>query len=148
MITGGIVEIGSLGTLTFGVAIAEVTGVGLITDGWMRATAESRNLQLPKWDSSYDTQILKNSKPDTTKAPPYQGDKLGINPQKPKAKGFEWKGKGPPGSSQGSWYNPATGESLHPDLDHPPPLKPHWDYVGPDFPQGARLYPDGTWEPK
>jgi hypothetical protein len=37
---------------------------------------------------------------------------------------------------------------LHPDLDHPSPIGPHWDYTGPTFPQGTRLYPNGTWEIK
>lgn len=41
-----------------------------------------------------------------------------------------------------------TEESLHPDLDHQPPIGPHWDYTGPKFPGGARLYPDGTWASK
>ncbi len=42
--------------------------------------------------------------------------------------GFEWRGKGPVGSNQGNWYNPETGEILHPDLNHPNPIGPHWDY--------------------
>ena len=49
---------------------------------------------------------------------------------------------------EGNWYNEATGESLHPDLNHPPPKKPYWDYQGPDFPKGERLNTDGTWEAK
>jgi len=32
--------------------------------------------------------------------------------------------------------------------DHPPPKGPHWDYTGPNFPDGTRLFPDGTWEVK
>lgn len=49
--------------------------------------------------------------------------------------GFEWRGNGPPGSPQGSWYNPKTGEVLRPDLQHPKPIGPHHDYRA----------PDGTW---
>jgi hypothetical protein len=33
---------------------------------------------------------------------------------------------------------------LHPDIQHPPPKAPHWDYEGPDG--KARLKLDGTWE--
>ncbi len=36
--------------------------------------------------------------------------------------GFEWRGNGVPESSQGNWYNPSTGEILHPDLNHPYPI--------------------------
>jgi hypothetical protein len=87
------------------------------------------------------------------KEPPYDGRKLGSDPTQCPEEGFEWRGKGPPGSKQGNWHNETTGESLHPDLEHPLPKKPHWDYLGPDFsgpdfPKGIRLNLDGTWEPK
>lgn len=45
----------------------------------------------------------------------------GTNPAKA-PKGFEWRGKpgSTPGSAEGNWYNPKTGESLRPDLDPAP----------------------------
>jgi len=54
---------------------------------------------------------------------------------------WEWRGSGPPGSSQGSWYNPTTNEYLHPDTQHPGPIGPHYDYRDA---QGKmwRVYPD------
>jgi len=79
------------------------------------------------------------------KKPPYKGDELGDDPTKCPGEGFEWRGKGKPGSRHGSWFNSDTGESLHPDLDHPPPKKPHWDYESTDG-EKARLNIDGTWE--
>lgn len=42
--------------------------------------------------------------------------------------GFEWRGEGQPGSARGNWYNPKTGEILHPDLNHPIGIDPHWDF--------------------
>lgn len=60
--------------------------------------------------------------------------------------GFEWKGRGEPGKSPGAWYNSGTDESLYPDLKHPEPIAPHWDYTLGDT--KARLYLDGTWEYK
>jgi hypothetical protein len=74
--------------------------------------------------------------------PPYSADAT-----KPPGPGFEWKGKPPAGSGQGNWYNPVTGESMHPDLNHPPPLGPHWDYRGPDG-RWYRIFPNGRIEPK
>ena len=53
----------------------------------------------------------------------YPGDDPTVAPE-----GFEWRGKGKQGSKEGSYYNPKTGGSLHPDLDHPAPIGPHWDY--------------------
>jgi hypothetical protein len=44
---------------------------------------------------------------------------------------WNWKGNGPEGSPQGSYNNPQTGETLHPDSLHPAPKGPHWDYKDP-----------------
>lgn len=71
----------------------------------------------------------------------------GNDPSKSPGSGWEWRGKGEPGSSQGSWYNPKTKESLHPDLNHPGPIGPHWDYKAPDG-KNFRLNPDGSLIPK
>jgi RHS repeat-associated protein len=69
------------------------------------------------------------------------------DPTQPPGEGWEWKGNGPEGSSEGSWVNPETGEKLYPDLNHPEPLGPHYDYTAPDGSQ-YRIYPDGRIEPK
>ncbi len=63
--------------------------------------------------------------------------------------GFEWKGKSgsTPGSKDGNWHNPKTGETLRPDLDHPKPIGPHWDYRGADG-KWWRIFPDGRMEAK
>jgi RHS repeat-associated protein len=58
---------------------------------------------------------------------------------------WEWRGSGPPGSSDGAWHNPKTGESLHPDLDHPDPVDPHYDWISPGG-ERFRIYPDGRVE--
>ncbi len=70
-----------------------------------------------------------------------------TNPSQPPGPGWVWVGKGPPGSSQGSWYNPVTDESLHPDLGHAGPIGPHYDYKAPN---GTlyRIFPGGQVAPK
>lgn len=83
---------------------------------------------------------------EIVRKPPYSGDKLGDDPTVSPGEGFEWRGKGDPTSGKGSWYNPTTGESLHPDFNHPEPINPHWDYASPESSNDARLYLDGTWE--
>ena len=72
----------------------------------------------------------------------------GMNPAKGPP-GFEWRGKqgSAPGSTAGNWYNPKTGESLHPDMSHGDPIGPHWDYRD-SFGQWWRLFPDGSKEIK
>lgn len=85
------------------------------------------------------------------KKPPYNGQELGNDPTKCPGEGFKWKGKGKPGEGKGNWVKGKRHdgqEHLNPDFDHPAPIKPHWDYEGPNFPNGARLYLDGTWEAK
>ena len=68
------------------------------------------------------------------------------NPASPPGSKFEWKGKGEPGSEEGSWFDPETEEYLRPDFK-PSSHGPHYDYRAPD---GARyrIYPDGRIEPK
>jgi DNA-binding CsgD family transcriptional regulator len=46
----------------------------------------------------------------------------------------------------GNYWNPKTRESLRPDLDHPPPIGPHWDWRRrPD--NWWRIFRDGSIEP-
>ena len=69
----------------------------------------------------------------------YPGDDPTVSP----GKGWEWRGP----SDKGSWYNPKTGESLRPDLNHPEPIGPHWDYKDSNG-IWHRVNPDGTLAPK
>lgn len=41
---------------------------------------------------------------------------------------FIWRGPGEIGSERGEWYNPITGDQLHPDLNHKQPKGPHWGW--------------------
>ena len=70
------------------------------------------------------------------------------NPADPPGEGWEWRGNGAPGSDQGSWYNPGTGESLHPDLNHPDPVGPHWDWIDSEGNQWRIPPGGGTPQPK
>lgn len=76
--------------------------------------------------------------------PPYPGD----DPTVPPGEGWQWRGApgSTPGSSNGSWMHPENG-SLSPDLSHPAPIGPHWDYKDLDGLKW-RLFPDGTYEQK
>ena len=69
----------------------------------------------------------------------YPGDQAATPP----GPDYEWRGQQPVGGDKGAWYNPKTGESWHPDLNHPSPIGPHWDYTpykgGPSW----RIYSDG-----
>lgn len=88
----------------------------------------------------------KKSQSEFTKdnPPPYNGAELGADPGKCPGEGFEWRGKGKTGSREGSWVKEETRESLHPDIHHPPPEKPHWDYHTQNG--KTKLYLDGTWK--
>lgn len=70
----------------------------------------------------------------------------GWDPTVAPGEGWRWEGKGDPGSRTGNWHNPATGESLHPDLDNAKE-GPHWDYKKRGEGTKWRLYPDGRKEP-
>ncbi len=68
------------------------------------------------------------------------------NPATSPGSKFEWKGKGEPGSEEGSWFDPETREYLRPDFK-PSSHGPHYDYRAPDESEW-RIYPDGRIEPK
>ena len=59
---------------------------------------------------------------------------------------FEWRGKGEPGSEEGSWFDPESGEYLRPDFKESS-HGPHYDYRAPDGSR-YRIYPEGRIEPK
>jgi hypothetical protein len=84
------------------------------------------------------------SNPNAVEGP---GPSYNPDQTQPPGPGYQWRGKGGPGSGKGSWYNPSSGESLHPDLNHPAPVGPHYDYTAPNGDQ-YRLFPDNSIQPK
>ena len=65
----------------------------------------------------------------------------------PPDKGWEWRGPDAPGGARGGWVSPDSGQSLHPDFNHPAPVGPHVDWNGPKG-ERWRIFPDGTVKPK
>ncbi|MBC8533612.1 hypothetical protein IAG03_06245 [Clostridiales bacterium NSJ-40] len=61
---------------------------------------------------------------------------------------FEWRGSGTPESGRGNFVNMKTGEWLHSNLNHGPPIGPHWDYGVRGSPQTFRIFPDSNILPK
>ena len=125
-----------------------------LTNVAAETSATSANANLPKTPSVDDDarpQLNTNSKSDAVQnvastSPSAPGEQLAqaltdpflldefpiidrptvpfpSDPQSPPGEGWEFRG--PPG--KGNWYNPKTRGSLHPDLDHPPGVDPHWD---------------------
>jgi RHS repeat-associated protein len=80
--------------------------------------------------------------PDPSKCP---GKDAFNKPDKAPFSGWTWKGPDSPGGSRGAWVSPDGSQSLHPDLNHPPPVKPHWDYRDP-LGTFWRCYEDGRIE--
>jgi len=71
----------------------------------------------------------------------------GNDPAKPPGEGFIWIGKRMVGFRGGHWFNPRTRESWYPDIEHPEPIGPHWDYTDPKENE-FRVFADGRIEPK
>ena len=113
-------------------------GVGYSTfGGWAR-----RNWNVPSSNASKAESVQKNSDitaPNVT----YPGN----DPLKPPP-GTEWRGNGDVGSKKGNYYNPKTGEWWHPDLNHPAPIGPHWDYGIRGSIREWRVFLDGRIELK
>lgn len=86
----------------------------------------------------------KDKKKGKTEKSPYT---VGDNPETPPEpnNGLKWKGREEPKTGLGAWVDSKTGESFHPDLNHPEPIGPHWDYEASDG-REARIYLNGTLE--
>ncbi len=77
--------------------------------------------------------------------------KLPDDPTQAPGPGWVWKGQpgSKPGSGQGSWVKPKTGEKLWPGhvTGEGTTHGPHWDYIDPDDGRW-RGFPDGSWKRK
>ncbi len=102
-----------------------------IYDQWYYANIEFSVNQEPQQEE-------KESQEDAIPEVTFPGDNPNEAPE-----GTVWKGSGAQGSGKGNYYNPQTGESWHPDLNHPDPIGPHWDYRDP-LGIWWRVLPDGT----
>jgi len=156
MAGGFALEFATLGGFTFALGVTECAGLSLIGHGLSVTLHHAQDISLQKSSNvSYGNNEIwtldKRVSSDEPGSPPHRGDQLGNGTKSPD-RGYEWKGSGTPGSSKGNWVRgnrKDTQEVLHPDLNHKPPIGPHWDYESPSFPKpGVRLYPDGTWEHK
>jgi hypothetical protein len=72
---------------------------------------------------------------------------LPISRTIPPGPGWNWGGQQPVGGQQGFWTNPNNGQSLIPDLQHAPPIGPHWDWRDSNR-DWWRLFPDGRIQPR
>ncbi len=75
--------------------------------------------------------------------------KFNSDPSVKPGPGFEWVTQRPEtgvGSDYGSWYNPLTGESFHPDFSHQTNgiADPHYDYSIKRIQGVWKVYEDGT----
>lgn len=73
--------------------------------------------------------VLSKKKPKGESKKPPDVDFPKDGPKVAPGEGYEWRGKKPVGGDKGAWVNPSTGEQWHPDLNHPDPKGPHWDYT-------------------
>ena len=107
---------------------ATVKGVQWVAKSVSSSNADERTDVAPAPGPAPTTEPSATPSPKTTpnpnsNLPDYPGDNPEVAPE-----GYEWRGRGPQGSPAGNYYNPETGESLHHDLDHEPPIGLHWDY--------------------
>jgi RHS repeat-associated protein len=63
-------------------------------------------------------------------------------------KPWTWRGPDAPGGNRGGYVNPNNpDQSMHPDLNHPDPVGPHWDFTDRNV-GGWRVFPGGAIKPK
>lgn len=111
---GGMLALAGGGTAAGAGAAAVVAGAGAIAVGGTLVLGGAvvgiagLNVLLAQWEPGS-----------------WPGDDSTVSP----GDGFEWRGQQPVGGDKGAWYNPKTKESLHPDLNHPEGIAPHWDWT-------------------
>ena len=113
-----------------GVAIAAYYAVLAI---WELGSWIADLLQTDWAAKSCTKEVAEPEPPDVT----YPGDDPKQAPE-----GSEWRGSGEQGSNQGNYYDSDANRSWHPDLEHEPPIGPHWDIK--DDGIWWRIFPDGT----
>ena len=117
--------------------------LGIVVLGGL-ALENPKEIEIPRIsfdEDNDDNQENSNDVPNIT----YPGD----DPSQTPGDDYEWKGQKPEGGSKGSWINKNTGEQFHPDLNHPKPVGPHWDYTDGKLPKRWwRVFPDGVTLPK
>ena len=132
---------GGDGTTTINVPV-DNPGTIQVGSGTLRVQGEQCQLNSNTGDDTNEDPP--DGPPEPTATPPDFSD-----PSQAPGDGWEWRGQQPPGGPNGAWFNPQSGESWHPDLDHPEPIGPHWDYNRRgEGGSGWRLGPDGTLTPK
>jgi tetratricopeptide (TPR) repeat protein len=107
------------------------------------SSGRAKEVQRKLDETGNATDLERPARPATPENPP---PSLPEDPATPPGPGWRWRGKQPPGGSQGAWENPETGENLHPHPDSPK-HGPHWDWIDPGG-HGWRIYPNGNVEPK
>jgi hypothetical protein len=133
------------GTVKFDPAEPRVpAGSGRTSGQWTRDGGSDEQPASPRPAQLRLPPILLDEPPVVVRPPLPEFPRSTTEPPGP---GYEWHGRAGsnPGDSRGSWYNPETGESLHPDMQHEPPVEPHWDYIAPNGTR-YRWFPDGRFE--
>lgn len=136
---------GTFDLMAMGAAVIALPAIPVIVTAVAVGTIAYVGWEAGQW-ISHKLDEQRYLKDEASEAPPYDGRDLGNDPAKCPGEGWEWRGDCEPGGKEGAWFNSSKGESLHADLDHPPPKKPHWDYKNRSTDESARCNTDGTWE--
>ena len=146
-------------TISVSVVVLGVVVLVLVVDLGAQAISSFLNWLSTQWYYSFANLSFTSDNSATDETLP-QGDSSPSVPEPPDVTypgddpekapdGYEWQGKGKQGSKEGSYFKPKSGESLHPDLDHPEGKAPHWDYnYRGSGVKGWRIFSDGTIELK
>ena len=87
--------------------------------------------------------------PGNVSVPQHPAPKVPSSPEVSPGPEWVWRGKPgePIGGNKGGWFNPTTGETLHPDLGHGGNIGPHWDWRDPSG-NFWRIFTDGRIDPR
>jgi RHS repeat-associated protein len=98
------------------------------TPGWIGVAAKAAWLASITWVALEELFKAKQELEEAERNCP-KGEAF-WHPERPPHDGWRWEGSVAPGQTGGRWVGP-NGGKLRPDIKHPAPKGPHWEYESP-----------------
>ena len=125
-----------------------VNSIGAVCAGAGGAIPPRQPLTRPAPAANVSRPPIIRTPPIYERRPNYPPPKLPSLPSNSPGPGWIWKGDPlQPVGKNGTWINMGTWEKLYPDLNHPYPVGPPWDWQAPDGTRW-RIFPDGSIVPR
>ncbi len=142
VLVGGLVGRIAVGVVDVGIIVVGGVGLRIIKNKTTILKEKGPGNQTPNVPNGQPNGLLNSGN-----LPKHSVPSVPKNPANSPGSTWVWRGKPgePVGGNKGAWFNPKTGETLHPDLGHGGKVGSHWDWRDPDG-NFWSLFPGGKIE--